>query len=135
ENRVMNNEDFHNDAKDAGEIGSGQTITALYEINLAEETAENANETKIATFDFRYKKHLGEQSYLLSLDVQKSDIIAEPSGEFCFAAGVAAYGMILRKSPYKGNSTITLAKELASKGLTFDELQLRHEFVSILNNH
>ena len=135
ENRVMNNEDFHNDAKDAGEIGSGQTITALYEINLAEETAENANETKIATFDFRYKKHLGEQSYLLSLDVQKSDIMAEPSGEFCFAAGVAAYGMILRKSPYKGNSTITLAKKLADKGLTFDELQLRHEFVSILNNH
>ena len=133
ENRVMNNEDFDNDAKDAGEIGSGQTITALYEIVLAEETTENANETKIATFDFRYKKQLGDQSYLLSLDVQKSDIKAEPSGEFSFAAGVAAYGMILRNSPYKGNATITLAKELASKGLTFDELKLRDEFVRIMD--
>lgn len=133
ENRVMNNEDFDNDAKDAGEIGSGQTITALYEIVLAEETTENANETKIATFDFRYKKQLGDQSYLLSLDVQKSDIKAEPSGEFSFAAGVAAYGMILRNSPYKGNATIALAKELASKGLTFDELKLRDEFVRIMD--
>ncbi|MBQ5513815.1 MAG: DUF3520 domain-containing protein, partial [Bacteroidales bacterium] len=133
ENRVMNNEDFDNDAKDAGEIGSGQTITALYEIVLAEETTENANETKIATFDFRYKKQLGDQSYLLSLDVQKSDIKAEPSGEFSFAAGVAAYGMILRNSPYKGNATIALAKELASKGLTFDELKLRDEFVHIMD--
>ncbi|MBQ5576198.1 MAG: von Willebrand factor type A domain-containing protein [Bacteroidales bacterium] len=133
ENRVMNNEDFDNDAKDAGEIGSGQTITALYEIVLAEETTENANETKIATFDFRYKKQLGDQSYLLSLDVQKSDVKAEPSGEFSFAAGVAAYGMILRNSPYKGNATIALAKELASKGLTFDELKLRDEFVRIMD--
>jgi len=83
----------------------------------------------LRTFDFRYKKHLGN----LSLDVHKSDIKAEPSGEFCFAAGVAAYGMLLRNSPYKGNATIALAKDLASKGLTFDELKLRDEFVRIMD--
>ena len=63
ENRVLSNEDFENDDKDAGEIGAGQTVTALYEIIPAEGYGEGSD---IAVFDFRYKDKLGEDSIPLS---------------------------------------------------------------------
>lgn len=131
ENRVMNNEDFDNDTKDAGEIGAGQTITALYEIV----PVQDASADKIATFNFRYKKSLGTESIPLSTDILKSDVKENPSEDFYFAAGVAAYGMLWRESPYKGDATFTMAVDLASKGKTFDPHGYRAEFVELMTKN
>ena len=129
ENRVLNNEDFENDAKDAGEIGAGQTITALYEVVPLEKGS--ADEGVLAVFDVRYKKALGEESVALSLDVVPTDASAL-SSEFSFAAGVAAYGMLLRESPYKGEATYVMARELAEEGLEFDQYGYRADFVDVI---
>ena len=92
ENRKLENDDFENDDKDAGEIGAGQTITALYEIIPGK--AFEAGKS-VAKFDFRYKESIGSQSIALSDDVmtQSSDQLSE---NLSFAAGVAAYAMLLR---------------------------------------
>ncbi|MBR4215328.1 MAG: von Willebrand factor type A domain-containing protein [Bacteroidales bacterium] len=128
ENRVMDNNDFDNDAKDAGEIGAGQTITALYEIV----PVEGASADKIASFNFRYKKALGAESVHLSTEIKKTDVKDKPSDDFYFAAGVATYGMMLRESPYKGDATFTMAVDLASKGKSFDPNGYRAEFINLM---
>lgn len=122
ENRVMANEDFEDDTKDAGEIGAGQTITALYEIVPGEKYMD---EGAIAVFDFRYKKALGEESIPLSLDVQKTLTPDVRQTELRFAAGVAAYGLVLRDSRYKGSATFDMAYELMEEGLAFDNYGYR----------
>ncbi|MDY6319726.1 MAG: von Willebrand factor type A domain-containing protein, partial [Bacteroidales bacterium] len=98
ENRKLENDDFENDDKDAGEIGAGQTITALYEIIPGKSFEAGKS---VAKFDFRYKESIGSQSIALSDDVmaQSSDQLSE---NLSFAAGVAAYAMLLRNSEYKG---------------------------------
>ncbi len=131
ENRVLSNEDFENDEKDAGEIGAGQTITALYEVIPA--TEGSADLGKIAVFDFRYKKSLDQPGIPLTMDVMRPDMVGPMSPEMSFAAGVAAYGMILRNSPYKGNATFSLARELAQSGLSFDPFGYREDFISIID--
>ena len=122
ENRVMNNEDFNDDSKDAGEIGAGQTITALYELvptlkdgQLPEGWDNNA---QVGTFDFRYKKMLGEESMPRKLYL--NEWVGDQSENLNFAAGVAAYGMILRVSPYKGSATYEMATMLVDKSRSFD---------------
>lgn len=127
ENRLLTNDDFENDDKDAGEIGAGQTITALYEIVPVSEDA--LAEGPLAVFDFRYKKSLDAESIPLTLDVSMSD---GRSSEFSFAAGVAAYGMLLRDSPYKGEATFDMACELAEEGLSFDRYGYRADFIDII---
>ncbi len=127
ENRVMDNEDFENDEKDAGEIGAGQTITALYEIVPVKDAFDGA----VATFDFRYKKALDQASIPLKLDVTATDADASP--EMSFASGVAAYGMILRNSPYKGGATLDMAHELAQSGLSFDPYDYRADFLNLID--
>jgi Ca-activated chloride channel family protein len=127
ENRILSQEDFENDEKDAGEIGSGQTITALYEIVPAEGAAEGS----WATFDFRYKKSLSEASIPLTLEVAPAAEF-ETSTEFSFAAGVAAYGMILRNSPYMGTATFDMAYELVQGGTYFDPFGYRADLLNII---
>ena len=128
ENRVMDAEDFDNDAKDAGEIGAGQTITALYEVVMANPTAQ----AKLATFDFRYKKSLNDESIPLTLDITDNQTESAVSENFNFAAGVAAYGMLLRKSPYKGETTFEMAESLISNSLSFDPHGYRAELLKII---
>lgn len=127
ENRVMKKDDFNNDDKDAGEIGAGQTITALYEIVPAQ---EYTGKEELGQFNFKYKKALGEQSNELSLALPA--VSAKPSGDFSFAAGVASFGMILRKSPYKGSSTYELSSELVEEGLGFDPYGYRKQFSQLI---
>ena len=127
ENRILSQEDFENDEKDAGEIGAGQTITALYEIVPAEAAAEGS----WAVFDFRYKKSLSEASIPLTLDVTPAADF-ETTTEFSFAAGVAAYGMILRESPYKGTATFDMAHELVQGGTNFDPFGYRADLLTII---
>ena len=87
ENRVMNNEDFENDKKDAGEIGAGQTITALYEIIPAEGYVADA---LLCSFDVRYKKALGEDLYNDVFAAQNGNaVIGEGEAEIDASADVA----------------------------------------------
>ena len=134
ENRVMSNEDFENDKKDAGEIGAGQTITALYELIPAADMTQNAT---AASFDVRYKTELGGESRLLHQDIGKYyQGVTKTGPEFNFAAGVAAYAMILRGSKFKGNADLNMVKELVksaeqpSEGV--DPLKLRPALLKIV---
>lgn len=134
ENRVMNNEDFENDQKDASEIGAGQTITALYEIEPTEHFSESSSQTSsFASFDVRYKKALDEESIPLNVVIHVNDIQKTTSENFNFAAGIAAYGMVLRLSPYKGSSTIDMAKDLIRKSLSFDPHGYRSELLKLMD--
>lgn len=137
ENRLLSKEDFEDDKKDAGEIGSGQTITALYEIVPADGYAADA---VCGTFDFRYKKSLDSASVPLSVDfaassgdVKASSSELKASDNLSFAAGIAAYGMLLRESPYKGEATYQMAKELAQSGLSYDPYGYRTELISLID--
>ena len=133
ENRVMKNEDFEDDKKDAGEIGAGQTITALYELELNTQHL-TPNTQPFATFDFRYKKSLQSESIPLKRVLTIEDITNknERSDEFYFAAGVAAFGMILRDSPYKGDATFEMAERLVKQGLSFDAHGYRAELLTLI---
>lgn len=137
ENRVMNNEDFTDDEKDAGEIGAGQTITALYEIELKDREFSDVTKQAFVTFDCRYKKTLGDESIPLQLKLTTEQIFNKNgrSGEFHFAAGVAAYGMILRDSPYKGDATIDMAEQLVNQGLSFDLDNRRKELLQLMDKY
>ena len=127
ENRVMANEDFENDDKDAGEIGAGQTITALYEIIPAEGFESGQ---QVAVFDVRYKKALGQESILLTDEVMS---VSSDGTEISFAAGVAAYGMILRNSKYRGSADYDMAASLVEQGLAFDPHGYRAELLELIS--
>ncbi len=134
ENRVMNNEDFEDDKKDAGEIGAGQTVTALYELIPAADMTQNAT---AASFDVRYKKALGEESRLLHQDIGKYyQGVTETSSEFDFAAGVAAYAMILRDSKFKGSADYAMVQDLVKRAEkpanNVDPLKLRSQLLELV---
>ncbi len=127
ENRVMSAEDFSNDTKDAGEIGAGQTITALYEIVP---TAVWAEGITCGTFDFRYKEMLGGASIPLTCPLQTWS--GTKSENLNFAAGVAAYGMVLRNSEHKGAATLQMAHDLVDTNRSFDPQGYRKDFVTLI---
>lgn len=128
ENRILSSEDFENDKKDAGEIGAGQTITALYEIIPNKNYVTGSS---CATFNVRYKKSLDSESIPLSTKIICSNE-AISSGNMSFASSLAAFGMILRDSKYKGNATLDMVSELASKGLAFDPFGYRKQYVELV---
>tara|TARA_R110002050_G_scaffold20348_1_gene57671 strand:+ start:58930 stop:60969 length:2040 start_codon:yes stop_codon:yes gene_type:complete len=153
-NRKLKDEDFNDDTKDAGEIGSGHTVTMLYEIIPAnsEEDVFDIDALKyqnpsldpapaqmvdlaheILTVKFRYKEPTGKKSKLISKVLYDTQVPLENASENCrFSASVASFGMLLRDSKYKGkmgyNSVIDLAKE--SKGK--DEDGTRSEFIRLV---
>ncbi|MDY6377187.1 MAG: VWA domain-containing protein [Bacteroidales bacterium] len=128
ENRKLENDDFENDDKDAGEIGAGQTITALYEIIPGKSFEAGKS---VAKFDFRYKESIGSQSIALSDDVmaQSSDQLSE---NLSFAAGVAAYAMLLRNSEYKGRASFDMATELVKAGQGKDPHGYRKQLLELI---
>ncbi len=128
ENRVMSAQDFEDDTKDAGEVGASQTITALYEIVPTEAWSENA---VCGTFDFRYKESLGDASIPLSCPLQGWR--GADSENLNFAAGVAAYGMVLRGSEHKGSATFSMARALVNGNRSFDPFGYREELVEIID--
>ncbi len=123
ENRVLNKEDFNDDKKDAGDIGAGHTVTALYEIVPAgltkqggdvdplkyvhqPELSHQAFSEELMTVKLRYKKPEGSRSRLMTFPVTREHRkFAQASGEFQFAAAVASFGMLLRESEFKGNTS------------------------------
>ena len=110
ENRALENKDFKDDAKDAGELGSGQSVTALYEIV----PAVGALSGQLATIHLRYKEPGSKESRQIdaaAIDELKSAYEASPDTQF--AAAVAEFGMLLRNSRHKGRASYADVAALA----------------------
>ncbi|MDW3192128.1 MAG: VWA domain-containing protein [Cytophagales bacterium] len=135
ENRVLETEDFEDDSEDAGEIGAGQNITALYEIvpaDLEEESALRLDPS--FTIQFRYKNPDSESSVETELEVLDLGHTFEQSSDFMkFSAGIVAYGMLLRGSAYAGK--VSYGDILTwQEGLTLpDEHGFKAEFARLVN--
>lgn len=141
ENRLLNNEDFDNDKKDAGELGSGATVTVLYEIiprkgavesNLKYQKTQTTGSDELMNVKIRYKLPEREESILSEYPV-KYEIAEDTGADFKFASAVAELGMILNESEYKGSATYETVKQLAREGIGEDKFGLRHEFVQLVD--
>lgn len=152
ENRVMASEDFNNDKKDAGELGSGHTVTALYEIVLvsANETGGGSvdplkyqspkvnrvakNTDELMTVKLRYKAPDGHKSKLISEVIKDADNnLDDTSNNFRWSAAVAEFGMLLRDSEFKGNSSYADVLLLAKSAKGQDVEGYRAEFIRMVN--
>ncbi|OGU38942.1 MAG: hypothetical protein A2X61_04470 [Ignavibacteria bacterium GWB2_35_12] len=152
ENRLLNKEDFNNDKKDAGELGSGHTVTALYEIVPASSDKENGsnkvdplkyqssnvnntsyNTDEIATVKFRYKDPDGTQSKLIVNTLKNADNkLSQSSENFRFSSAVVEYSMLLRKSKFAGTSTYDGVIKLAKGARGQDREGYRAEFIRLV---
>jgi Ca-activated chloride channel family protein len=151
ENRLLAAQDFNDDTKDAGEIGAGHTVTALYELVPAgEEVAaapavddlkyqtrveptEAAESDELLTLKLRYKEPAGEVSKLLEFplaDAEKG--FNTTDSDYQFAAAVASFGMLLRNSKYKGDATYASVLEIATPAATEDVSGYRREFLELV---
>lgn len=154
ENRMLAKEDFNDDKKDAGELGSGHTVTALYEVipvGVNSNFLKNVDSLKyqknvapfnksshtdeILTVKFRYKAPDGEVSKLIEHPVKDKQIpIAKTSDNFRFAASVAQFGMLLRNSEFKSYASYTDVISLARKAKGNDEEGYRSEFIRLVES-
>jgi len=150
ENRLLAERDFNDDRKDAGEIGAGHTVTALYEIVPAGQRVENpgvdelkyqqaapptegAGANELMTIKLRYKEPDGGDSKPLSVGVPDSGASYRNASEnFKFSAAVAEFGMLLRDSRYKGQASYDGALELARASKGADLRGYRTEFVKLV---
>lgn len=146
ENRALATEDFDDDRKDAGEIGAGHMVTALYEIipvDSGQEIPEtelkyqdNKNDTGVTNGEWlnlkiRYKEPDADESLLKEYPVKEEDYTSKPSEDFYFAAAVAEFGLLLRDSEYKGTASFENIWELLKKVDT-DEDDYKDEFVYLV---
>lgn len=149
ENRMLQNEDFHDDKKDAGEMGSGHSVTALYEIipngveskylkqvdelKYQKTSPTQNNSDEVLTIKLRYKKPESEVSRLFQTGVSNRPIaFQKASADFRFAAAVAEWGLLLRNSDFKGNANHEQIIEIAQKALSYDSEGYRAEFVRLV---
>ena len=161
ENRVLAAEDFNDDKKDAGEIGAGHTVTALYEIVPVGKRVEASaiDELKyqsapitdlepvpdrdglqalpadeLLTLKIRYKEPDGDKSTKLEFPISDNgEKFAKATDDFKFASAVASFAMLLRDSQFKGNATYAAAKEIAeSASRERDPHGYRNEFVQMV---
>jgi Ca-activated chloride channel homolog len=152
ENRLLNDEDFNNDAKDAGEMGAGHNVTALYELIPAgsDEVAPSVDPLKyqkakevnhryedisdeFLTIKIRYKKPDGQTSMLLEKPVKgRISDLDNTSDNLRFAAAVSEFGMLLRNSEFSGNATLESAAALATSARGEDEEGYRAEMVRLI---
>lgn len=146
ENRLLRKEDFNDDSKDAGEIGAGHTVTALYEIVPVGKTvalpnvdplkyqtpaSDASSNPELLTAKLRYKLPDSDISQLMSLPfVDRGATIASANSDLKFIVAVASFGMLLRDSEYKGNSTFDLVLQWANQGA--DGSEYRDEFVELV---
>lgn len=144
ENRMLENEDFKNDKIDAGDIGSGHTVTALYEIilqgancghipkqdTLIYQSNIATNNSELATVKFRYKEVADSTSKEMIAKVHNSKPTNNPSEDFKFANAVAMFGLMLSNSPYKDKIQTSEIRNLISK----DRLDAdKKEFLELLS--
>lgn len=150
ENRMLAKEDFNNDKKDAGDMGSNHRVTALYEII----PANAADEDELASVDplryqsqkpkkqstsfsnecmfvkIRYKKPDEDRSDLMEVPVKANSRVA--SNNMRFASAVAAFGMVLRNSAFKGNCNYALVKSLAAHSIDGNSDPYKKEFLELV---
>ncbi len=144
ENRRLNNEDFKNDKKDAGDVGSGHQVTVLYELvtkngvsetdvdNLVYQNVKVKNSSDIATFKLRYKETDEEKSKEIK-KVLKPEIYKKTNTkDFNFALSVVEFGMLLRNSEYKENLSYEDTLDLARKNKGNDEYEYKEEFIKMV---
>ncbi len=148
ENRLLRREDFSNDKIDAGEIGAGHTVTALYEIALAgsrgqriaplryadEPRRESAHAGELAHLRLRYKAPDNETSTLIEQPLRQREIRrpGDTSERFRFAAAVAAFGQALKGGEHLGDFHLDAVAELASAARGSDPFGYRGEFLSLV---
>ncbi|MDH5398552.1 MAG: VWA domain-containing protein [Cyclobacteriaceae bacterium] len=131
ENRLLNEEDFTDDKKDAGEIGVGQSITALYEIKPASSAQLRVEPT--FTINFRYKQPDADTSIPIDLDIfDEGKAFTHSSRHMRFTASLAGFGMLLRDSEYKGTITWNDIYDWSSQSIDYDPHGFKAEFVSIV---
>ncbi len=155
ENRKLADKDFKDDTKDAGEIGAGHSVTALYEVVPVGGTVPGAgsggevdelkyqrpasgpgvptNSGEMLTVKLRYKEPAAATS--VGFEVALTDVgapYAQASADFKFAAGVAAFALLLRDSPQKGNASYEGLLELAGEALGADAGGYRREFLELV---
>lgn len=153
ENRMLNKEDFNDDKKDAGELGSGHTVTALYEIipvgvkssfiatvddlkyqkPEAEKKVTILPSNEIVNIKLRYKQPEGAKSQLIEKPVLDKPLkTGETTDNFGWSAAVAEFGMLLRKSELKGSATYAQALKLAKNAQGKDPNGYRREMIQLL---
>ena len=150
ENRMLRAQDFNDDTKDAGEIGAGHTVTALYEVIPAGQSVEvpqvdplkyqkprattgASGSNEMLTLKLRYKEPSGQTSKPMEFPIRdEARLYSQASLDFKFAAAVASFGMILRDSPHKGSATLNGALELAIEGKGEDTHGYRGEFIELV---
>ncbi len=153
ENRMLASEDFNDDKKDAGELGSGHTVTALYEVIPAgvknsftksvDSLKYQSNDRKIAnsmtseimTIKLRYKKPDGDISRLITHTVTDNHIAMDvTSDNFRFSAAVAEFGLLLRNSEFKQQASFQQVVSLAKGARSNDANGYRREFVQLVES-
>lgn len=150
ENRKLNDEDFNNDKKDAGELGAGHTVTALYEIipvgvksdfkplddlkyQKTEPRKVSGNTTELMTVKLRYKKPDGDKSILLEQVIKKESVsLTKSSQNLKWSAAVAGFGMLLRDSDFKGELNYKDVIALARSAKGADDQGYRSELIKLM---
>ena len=152
ENRLLAAEDFNDDQKDAGEIGAGHTVTALYEVipvgvesdvpiatvdplryQTDSETTPEAQSGELFTLKIRYKLPQEDESQLLAYAItDRGQSFAAATPDYKFAAAVASFGMLLRDSQYKGEANYDAVLEIATEGVTGSDSSYRTEFITMV---
>ncbi|WP_425616029.1 von Willebrand factor type A domain-containing protein [Anatilimnocola sp. NA78] len=159
ENRVMANQDFRNDAKDAGEIGAGHSVTAIYEVALV--GAEGVKKVSGETLRYQRpiekpaleptKEGMSDELLMVRLRYKQPEATKETeatelkfplkdkggnfnsaSGEFQFASAVAAFGLVLRGSEYRGSANLSAVAEIAGAATSEDPNGHRAEFLDMV---
>ncbi len=150
ENRMLNREDFNNDKVDAGEIGAGHTVTALYEITLnssgekaidplryaSKKDISESYSNEIVHLRLRYKQPAGKKSRLIEQVIKTTDVetrLANTSDRYRFSASVASFGQLLRGGKYIDDFGYDDVLELARKSRGNDIFGYRGEFISLVN--
>lgn len=151
ENRLLKNQDFNDDSKDAGDMGGGHSVTALYEIvppgekvdvpkidplRYQEKTKPSAaaKSDELLTVKVRYLPPTEKQSKLLTLPIAKEvRKVEETSNDFRFTAAVAAFALLLRDSPHKGQANYDLVRQLARDACLPDFNGQREEFLRLVD--
>jgi Ca-activated chloride channel family protein len=148
ENRLLANRDFNDDKKDAGEIGAGHSVTALYEIVPAGQAVENDGielkyskvepsesnfNDELLTVKLRYKEPNETQSKLLTQGLlDRANSIENASDNLRFASAVAEFGMLLRDSRYKGSANFDNVASLAGNSVGSDLKNYRNDFLDLI---
>ena len=150
ENRLLNKEDFNNDKVDAGELGAGHTVTALYEIIPADASGIDSNvdnlkyqtttsnqaamsSNELVNVKLRYKEPTGNTSQLIVKPVMDNKVtFAQSSNNFRFSSAVAGFGMLLRDSKFKGDISYQNLIEIAKHAKGKDLEGYRSEFVQLV---